>query len=118
MSCYKTSNNKHFDCPPRMDDGRHFTDYRPRCLLNNIVRLDNNIRNSFQHRLFLTRNASKLMEEKRQEFYNKYNCEPCDKPTTMLSEQNVVTCDKFNCYASVVDKNGLGQGRNFNNAKN
>ena len=29
--CYKTSNNKYSDCPPRMADGRHFTDFRPNC---------------------------------------------------------------------------------------
>ena len=23
-NCYKTSNNKYFSCPPRMDDGRHY----------------------------------------------------------------------------------------------
>ena len=35
MSCYKASNNKYFNCPPRMDDGRHFTDYRSSCDTNN-----------------------------------------------------------------------------------
>ena len=42
-SCYKTSNNKYFKCPPRMDDGRHFTDYRPNCHVNNLVRANNKI---------------------------------------------------------------------------
>ena len=41
MSCHKTSDNKHFDCPPRMDDGRHFTDYRSNCHINNLVRSNN-----------------------------------------------------------------------------
>ena len=27
MSCYRTTNNKFFTAPPRMADGRHFTDY-------------------------------------------------------------------------------------------
>ena len=27
-NCHKTTNNKYFQCPPRMSDGRHFTDYR------------------------------------------------------------------------------------------
>ena len=41
MSCYKTGDNKHLQCPPRMDDGRHFTDYRPNCELNANIKLDN-----------------------------------------------------------------------------
>ena len=61
MDCYKTSNNKHFGCPPRMADGRHFTDYRPSCHINNIIRSGNNVMNSFEYRLFLTRNAEELM---------------------------------------------------------
>ena len=36
--CKKTSNNKYFNCPPRMDDGRHFTDYRPNDRVNNLIR--------------------------------------------------------------------------------
>ena len=46
--CFKTSDNKHFGCPPRMADGRHFTDYRPSCHINNIIRTGNNVMNSFR----------------------------------------------------------------------
>ena len=56
-NCYKTSNNKYANAPPRMDDGRHFTDYRPNCFLNNRLQVDNNVPNSYEMRLFLTRNA-------------------------------------------------------------
>ena len=35
MSRCHPSNNKYFDCPPRMSDGRNFTDYRPSCDVNN-----------------------------------------------------------------------------------
>ncbi len=28
-ACYKTGDNRYNDCPPRMADGRHFTDFRP-----------------------------------------------------------------------------------------
>ena len=38
-----TSNNKYFDCPPRMDDARHFTDYRPNRDVNNKIRHNNKI---------------------------------------------------------------------------
>ena len=35
--CYKTSDNKNFGCPAKMSDGRHFTDYRPDCYVNNLM---------------------------------------------------------------------------------
>ena len=41
--CYKTTNNKYFNCPPRMSDGRHFTDYRPVCDVNNLIASNNNL---------------------------------------------------------------------------
>ena len=116
--CYKTSNNKYFKCPPRMDDGRHFTDYRPNCHTNNLVRTNNKIQNSFQYRMFLTRNANKLMTLNKTYNSQKNSCGPCQKPYnkgTMLPEATVVSCDKSNCYASVNDNNGLGQGRNYGN---
>ena len=46
-TCYKTSDNKYFGCPPKMSDGRHFTDYRPNCFLNGMVRDENKLTNSF-----------------------------------------------------------------------
>ena len=60
--CYKTSNNKYFDCPPRMADGRFFTDYRPNCYTQNLIRSKNGLNNSFQYRMFLTHNAENLMD--------------------------------------------------------
>ena len=37
----KTSNNKYFECPARMDDGRLFTDYSPSAVLNDVIRKNN-----------------------------------------------------------------------------
>ena len=45
-----------------MSDGRHFTDYRPNCFLNARIQTENGIPNSYDMRLFLTRNADKLIE--------------------------------------------------------
>ena len=63
--CMKTSNNKFFGCPPRMDDGRHFTDYRGNCYVNNLIRANNNTFNSYQYRMFLTQNADNMMQMNR-----------------------------------------------------
>lgn len=118
MSCYKTSNNKHFKCPPRMDDGRHFTDYRPNCHVNNLMRSNNVTPNSFQYRQFLTHNATKLMDLNRTYTTQKNGCGPCKKPYhqgTMLAEQSVKSCNANSCNTQVVNKNGLGQGRQYSN---
>ena len=41
MNCNKTSNNKYFDCPALMSDGRIMTDYRSATTLNDMIRLNN-----------------------------------------------------------------------------
>ena len=116
-SCFKASNNKFFGCPPRMNDGRHFTDYRPNCHLNNNLKAQGKTFNSFQYRMFLTHNASKLMDMNREQ-NQKNNCGPCQKPYdqgTMLPESERVTCNSSTCNVEPVNKNGLGQGRNYTN---
>jgi len=112
--CYKTSNNKYFDCPPRMSDGRHFTDYRPNCYIQNLIKSENGINNSLQYRQFLTHNADKIMQENRKYACDKNCCGPCQSPYdvgTMLPEQTLVKCDKNLCTVNEADANGLGQGR-------
>ena len=44
-----------------MADGRHFTDYRPNCHANNLVRANNAVLNSHEYRMFLTHNANKII---------------------------------------------------------
>ena len=118
MSCSKTSNNKFFGCPPRMADGRHFTDYRPNCYLNNSMRADNQTFNSFQYRMFLTQNAERLMEMNRNNSCDKNCCGPCQKPYdqgTMLPEQSRVSCNASTCQIEKGAEDGLGQGRAYLN---
>ena len=113
-NCYKTSNNKYFDCPPRMDDGRHFTDYRGNCYVNNVIRNNNDIMNSFQYRSFLTNNATELMDLNRTYACQKNCCGPCQKPYdqgTMLPEQSRVSCNASTCQIEKGAADGLGQGR-------
>ena len=105
--CKKTSNNKYFNCPPRMDDGRHFTDYRPNDHINNLIRNRNNTVPSFEYRQFLIHNASKIME-----INNEYNlqvngCSPCNANPVFVESlckvnNSVSKCESYDC-------NGLGQ---------
>ena len=115
--CYKTSNNKYFNCPPRMDDGRHFTDYRPNCHLNNLMATQNSNLNSFEYRQFLTHNAVNLMNQNRKYNSEKNSCGPCMNPYnqgTMLNENTMKKCGKKTCNTTVFDEDGLGQGRDYN----
>ena len=121
MECYKTSNNQHFGAPPRMADGRHFTDYRPNCHINNIIRAGNNVMNSFQYRTFLTRNADELMNINRSYASMKNASGPCKEPyhsVNTLPEVNKVKCDKNNCEIIGFDPKGMGQGRIFSDNEN
>ncbi len=104
-----------------MDDGRHFTDYRPNCYVNNTLRSNNKTYNSFQYRMYLTHNAEKLMEMNRANSCQKNCCGPCQKPYeqgTMLPEESTVTCNSTDCQVSKNDPKGLGQGRNYGNSGN
>lgn len=120
MSCYKTSDNKYFDCPPRMSDARHFTDYRPNCMVNNKLRIQKNLKNSFEYRNFLSRNAEDIMKHNLEVAYKINGCGSCKKPyheNTMLPEKEVLHCEKDNCQTVKKDKNGLGQGRFYGKTK-
>ena len=108
-ACYKTGDNKYFDCPPRMADGRHFTDFRPNCALNNGLRVQNKLVNSYEYRMFLTRNAEDIMSVNGQYAMDKNACKTCDQ--TMLPEQTKVNCTAESCTTYMNDPMGVGQGR-------
>ncbi len=69
---------KYNQCPPRMEDGRHFTDYRPRCVVDSTIRSQNKINNNFDYRMFLTNNGLNMIELFRYDAYKKNKCETCD----------------------------------------
>jgi hypothetical protein len=113
--CSRASDNKYFNCPPKMADGRHFTDYRPRCQTNAIIP-NNQPLNSYEYRQYLINNADGLMKDNRLHAYNINMCGPCVEPFdigTMLQEESIVMCDANTCKTMVNDPNGLGTGRQY-----
>jgi hypothetical protein len=103
----KSSDTKYPSCPAKMSDGRHFTDYRPRCITNS----QNMSVGSYEFRQYMINNAEKLLEEKRNTMRQ---CGPCVDPFnigTMLPEESYVKCDKNTCIVVGNDPSGLGQGR-------
>jgi hypothetical protein len=115
-SCYRTANNKHFNAPPRMADGRNFTDYRDSYVVNNLVINDNknNVSNSYDYRLFLQQNANHIMERNWEQAYLKngvFNCTQPYEQGTMLPEQIVQSCDSHRCDFKENYAEGIGLGR-------
>ena len=99
-NCYRTSNNKFLNAPPRMADGRHFTDYRPNCFINNRIKVDNKLVNSYDYRMFLTRNADKLIELNQKNTFimnGNFECKEPYNQGTMLPEQDKVVCNIQTC---------------------
>jgi len=112
--CSRSSDNKFANCPPRMADGRNFTDYRPRCFQQYVI--DNKLMDSFEQRLYLIQNAEDLMKKNAAYAYEQNRCGPCEEPFdigTMLPERVQQVCDAKSCTFDVQDPYGLGLGRKY-----
>ncbi len=75
MDCFRNPNYR--KCPPRMADGRHFTNYEANNSLNSKVRYENNLVTGADYRSYLTQNAVKLMNMNSQEAWAANGCGPC-----------------------------------------
>ena len=117
-----TSDNTKPSCPSRMSDGRAFTDYRPRCIVNAelLYNLASNKMplSSYESRMFLQNNAEQVMESNRTTSLARLApCNPFNRPFsesgTMYPERYVVRCDSTSCSKIEVNPNGLGDGRSY-----
>ncbi len=75
MDCFRNPNYR--KCPPRMADGRHFTNYQANNTLNSKVRYENNLVTGSDYRSYLTQNAVKLMNMNSKEAWAANGCGPC-----------------------------------------
>jgi hypothetical protein len=109
----KVNNN---ECTFKMQDGRMFTDYRPRCTIQYQMK-NEKMQNSYDSRLFLINNAEKLMKMNDDIVNDKVNCNRCfdiKEDGTMLQEKNLVKCNKKTCDFTEQNDNGIGTGRIYN----
>jgi hypothetical protein len=107
----KVPDNITKECPNRMADGRHFTDYRPRC--SQVLSMPTPM-GSFEFRQHLIHNAVKIMDASRNSSIAHNSCPGCpdaDDQGTMLAEQYMTTCTKQTCWVTPNDHCGLGTGR-------
>lgn len=110
------ANNKYSTCPPRMADGRHFTDYTPRCGIRLNELAGKQPLNSYELRQYLIHHADEIMSTNLQQAIERNACGPCVVPWnkgTMLSESSFVECNKNTCRVVAGDPEGLGQGRTY-----
>ena len=61
-------------CPAKMEDGRHSTNYTNPRVFNERIRQVNNIGSSHEYRLFLQKNASKIMDNERKYINDNFKC--------------------------------------------
>lgn len=114
-TCFKTSNNKYYDCPALMSDGRAFTDYRPSNYVNDLIRINNKVYDSYQYRQFLINNAENIINDN-----NKYNvlkngCNQCEY-NVIPNETKCVYNKKYGlCVPNSCDGLGL---TNYASTKN
>ena len=107
-NCFKISNNKFFNCPALMSDGRVFTDYRSSCYINNNLLNKNDFNSSYQYRQWLTHNAVKLMNNNNA-YNNRLNgCGSCNADPIPL--QSVCVNNGYVPKCRATDDDGLGLG--------
>ena len=110
-------------CPSRMNDGRAFTDYRPRCMINsdliNDLRQKNVINSSYDSRMYLQTNADSIIQSAQADAYEKLacGCKAYDNEVygidTMAPERYAIRCNSVSCYREEVNPNGIGDGRKY-----
>lgn len=104
-----TSDN---NCMNKMQDGRSFTDYRPRCTVQHQMQ-KNLPKSSYDNRMFLMENAEKIMDKNRQEAdkCGENSCMPLKitPPDSNTFQCNGKTCSQTNTNSP----NGIGTGRNY-----
>ena len=102
-----TPDNNHPSSPPRMDDGRHFTDYRSNCLINNILVKNNKLHSSHDYKQFLVDNSDKL-RELNWNYACQKNCHNECPNSVDIPFQNEIVCNNTICVKKNLNPNGVG----------
>lgn len=100
----KVPDNFHKDFPARMSYG-FMTDYYPNCAMN--LSAQKNM-SSWQYKLYLTRNATQIMQSIKNYNHNKYGCDNCNDPSIPLDNQYFQDCTAYGCHISESNPKGAG----------
>lgn len=72
-TCYKGSNNIHFNYPPLMTDGRNFSLYESSSLLDNAIKSNANIQTNSEYRRYIQKNADLIIKNNQLRSCNECN---------------------------------------------
>ena len=84
-TCYKGSNNIHFNFPPIMNDGRNYSNYQVGASLDNKLKKNANIKTNSDYRKYLQNNADSIIKNNQLNACNE--CSTC--PYYSSSNQNL-----------------------------
>ena len=84
-TCYSGSNNIHFNIPPLMSDGRHYTTFDPSCKANNELRDSLGIKNNYEYRQYLIHNGNNVAKKNKESACNE--CSQCVKEAAQVPPQ-------------------------------
>ena len=104
----RTTTDNHFiGCPAKMPDARIFTDYRPSCIVNELMQKQNSSLNSYDYRQYLIRNGTNLMKMNNDYISSKNTCSA--RPAPLPDFKTVCKYDKRCGECGLYNKCGLGQ---------
>jgi hypothetical protein len=106
-----------------MQDGRVFTDYRPRCMMNAELMAQMQSKSllpsSYDTRMYLQKNAETIMQDSQKSAFDNMDCS-CTAAgnqmkgiDTMAPERYVVKCNSVTCLREEVNQHGIGDGRQY-----
>ena len=113
-SCTRETDSKNFSCPEKMQDGRLFTNWRPRSSTQYFNMIINNMPDAYTYRQYMTHNADEIIKKNAADAYMRAACGPCDdeyERGNMLPQTDEQVCDARKCTFRVTDPMGLGRGR-------
>lgn len=88
-SCSRTVNNKYYNNPAIMSDGRAFTDYRSSREVNEMLAMRNNVQPSTLYQQFLIKNGAEFIDK-----YRDYNLNKLEMGTiNSKTINNARTCE-------------------------
>jgi hypothetical protein len=106
-----------------MNDGRAFTDYRPKCITNtelmSELRNNNMIASSYESRMYLQKNADNIIQRSQASAFENLACActPYQNEVmginTMQPERYIVKCNSASCYREEINPSGIGDGRQY-----
>ena len=113
--CEKTSNNKYFNCPALMSDGRIFTDYRSSTKVNEDLMKITDINNSYKYRQFLIDNGQNIIDLNNDYINDKGDCNECNFNEVPI--ETFCVYNKVNGKCEINNVNGIGQSNIYGSQK-